>query len=107
MLTNLYKNKIATFFYLLSTLVVAYLIIFWFFFGRLRYLRYFGTYGGLWFTSISEVISLWLVLSFFFFPLFYIIKDTRISKERKIGWIILILLFNWVAFAFYLIKKKD
>jgi len=46
-------------------------------------------------------------LSFFLYPFYFVIRDKRIDREKKVGWIIFIFFFNWIAFAFYLIKKKD
>jgi uncharacterized membrane protein len=48
-----------------------------------------------------------LIISIPLFPIYFIIRDKRLEKERKIGWLVLVFFFNWLAFAFYLIKKKD
>ena len=66
-------------------------------------------YGSLrWFFSSLVVNLIWiLIISIPLFPIYFVIRDKRLEKERKIGWLLLVFFFNWIAFAFYLIKKKD
>ncbi len=62
------------------------------------------------FTGISNFffnLTYFFFLSFFLYPFYFVIRDKRIDREKKVGWIIFIFFFNWIAFAFYLIKKKD
>ncbi len=58
------------------------------------------------FLSLRGVIFVWFILAFFTYPIFYVVTDKRIDGEKKVGWLILTLFFNWIAFAFYLIKNK-
>ncbi len=67
-----------------------------------------GFYGYVYyfFGSLQEVIFVWFVIAFFTYPIFYVVTDKRIDRERKVGWLILTLFFSWIAFAFFLIKNK-
>jgi len=89
-LINLYKNNKATFIYLVSTFIISYFFIYWIFYA-----------------SFSEAIGVWIIISIYFYPILYIAKDTRISKEQKVGWFIFVFFLSYLGFAFYLIKKKD
>jgi hypothetical protein len=66
-------------------------------------------YGSLnLFFSNLVVNFIWiLIISIPLFPIYFVIRDKRLEKERKIGWLLLVFFFSWLAFAFYLIKKKD
>ena len=44
---------------------------------------------------------------FILFPLIYIIRDSRLQTNQKIGWAILVFIFSYLGLAFYLIKIKD
>ena len=48
-----------------------------------------------------------LILYLIFFPLGYVLFDKNTKNEQKVGWLLLVFFFSWLAFAFYLIKKKD
>ena len=58
------------------------------------------------FGSLWGVVFVWVLIAFFTYPIFYVVTDKRLDREKKVGWLILTLLFSWIAFAFYLIKNK-
>jgi uncharacterized membrane protein YhaH (DUF805 family) len=55
--------------------------------------------------SISPIFLIFTII--LFVPFIYILRDKRLEKEQKVGWLILVFLFSWLAFPFYLIKNKD
>jgi len=61
-----------------------------------------GTTG---FDIVSTIFP--LILYIFLFPLGYVLFDKNLKNEQKVGWLLLVFFFSWLAFAFYLIKKKD
>ncbi len=58
------------------------------------------------FFRIAFFMFVWFLIAFFTYPIFYVVTDKRIDREKKVGWLILTLFFSWIAFAFYLIKNK-
>jgi len=50
---------------------------------------------------ISIILLLW------FFPFYFVIREKGINKQKKVGWLLLLLFLSWLGFAFYLISKKD
>ena len=39
-------------------------------------------------------------------PIIYIIRDKRITREQKVGWVIIIFFTSWIGLAIYLVKNK-
>ncbi|MDA7547710.1 PLDc N-terminal domain-containing protein [Acidimicrobiia bacterium] len=56
---------------------------------------------------ISNLIILLLFFALVFYPFVYIIRDNRLQKEQKVGWLIVVFFFSWLGLAVYLIKNKD
>jgi len=47
-----------------------------------------------------------LFLIFYVIPILFVILDKNTSGREKIGWLILVLVFSFLALPFYLIKTK-
>ena len=59
---------------------------------------------------MDELLALLPLITAFFliigFPLIYIIRDKRITREQKVGWSIIIFFTSWLGLAIYLVKNK-
>ena len=56
---------------------------------------------------ISSLIIAFLIFGLVLYPFIYIIRDKRLKKEQKVGWLIIVFLFSWLGLAVYLVKNKD
>jgi len=54
---------------------------------------------------LAPLFSIPLLL--WFFPFYFVIRDKGINKQKKVGWLLLLIFLSWLGFAFYLISKKD
>ena len=85
------------------TLVFIVWIIFGVIAGTLESLFNFSLIGFLPPVILTGPLLIYLI----FFPVGYVWFDKNQKNEQKLGWTILVLFFSWLAFAFYLINKKD
>lgn len=96
-----FKNLSNTYQFLIATFAISFTFNFLF---KIFTIVNFGFSGLL--LNITNVIFWWVLMFIGIFPFYYILTDKRIVSEKKVGWFILVLLFSWIAFAFYLIKNK-
>jgi len=57
------------------------------------------------FLAFAPLFSIPLLL--WFFPFYFVMREKGINKQKKVGWLLLLLFLSWLGFAFYLISKKD
>jgi len=57
------------------------------------------------FLAFAPLFSITLLL--WFFPFYFVMREKGINKQKKVGWLLLLLFLSWLGFAFYLISKKD
>ena len=57
------------------------------------------------FLAFPPLFSIPLLL--WFFPFYFVMREKGINKQKKVGWLLLLLFLSWLGFAFYLISKKD
>ena len=57
------------------------------------------------FLAFAPLFSITLLL--WSFPFYFVMREKGINKQKKVGWLLLLLFLSWLGFAFYLISKKD
>ena len=59
---------------------------------------------------MNDLLALLPLLTILFLivglPIIYIIRDKRITREQKVGWVIIIFFTSWIGLAIYLVKNK-